>query len=46
MNLAAILQVVGACLIVLAAAIVSPMVAVLLAGVFALSFGIWEEVSQ
>jgi hypothetical protein len=46
MNLAALLQLAGSVLIVIAAAFVSPILAVFLAGVFALAFGIWEEVGD
>ena len=46
MTLAAILQIGGAALIVIAAAILSGIgAAILVAGVISLTFGLWEELS-
>jgi hypothetical protein len=45
MTLAGILQIVGAALIVLAALFVSVTLGVLVAGLFAFGFGIWEELT-
>jgi hypothetical protein len=45
MNLAAVLQIVGAALVVLAATFVSITLGVLVAGLFAFGFGIWEELT-
>lgn len=46
MNLAAVLQIVGLIVIVVAAAIINLILAVFVAGVALLAFGIWEEVGS